>query len=315
MKPQNSSTLAVTVIAYRRADKLHLLLETLATYIDLHVHIFCDGARSETEQQECFEVQRIAKKFESKHRFFEVTIRDRNYGLNQNICKSITESLQDNAFTLVLEEDVIPTSEFLSFLKQAEPMHRNNPEVFSIAGYHPVNHEKMDLTGNSAFFSRRFFCWGWATWADRWHALLPSLDGTSWPFEHYWQIPATTGSDLAWAHRRHRMGRKDLTWDRLICLWSLKLNLIHLCPPCPLTKNIGLDGSGENCALNDKATQIFVRSQMQSSLPVEYPGSLSTEARVDAEIAQFYTNRARGSMRKFLHYNILKLFGLKSYKL
>ena len=315
MKTQNSGKLAVTVIAYRRADKIRLLLETLATYTDLQVHIFCDGARDGTDQQECFEVQQTAKEFASKHRTFQVSIRDRNYGLNQNICQSITESLRDNNFTLILEEDVIPTSDFISFLKQAEPIYRNNTEVFSIAGYHPVHHEKMDQIGNSAFFSRRFFCWGWATWADRWQALRPALEGTSWPYEHYWQIPSAVGSDLAWAHRRHRMGRKNLTWDRLICLWSLKLNLLHLCPPRPLTRNIGLDGTGENCAADDKAAHLFKRSDMQTSLPLKYPVSLSPDVKTNAQIAQFYTNPARGTFRKLLHYKILKLCGLASYKL
>jgi hypothetical protein len=309
------SRIAVTILAYRRAEKLEQLRLALRSFPTAELFVFCDGARGIADENECRQTQQVAKRFLEDHPEAKIVVRERNWGLNQNIVQSITTALSTVPFTVVLEEDVIPQRGLFEYLAQAEIAYRDQHQVFSIAAFHPIVSDEGPLT---TFFSRRFFCWGWATWADRWQAMLQMMQGNTWPYEHYWQIPSCMGTDCQWAHRQHRMGRKRLTWDRLLALWTLKHDLIHLCPSTRLTENIGLDGSGENCTASDPARRLFEPVHSFDGAVWEFQKSISPKEAMDEKIRIYFTDRHRGywdSIRKRLNYELVRMRGLKKYGL
>ena len=294
--------IALTIIAYRRADKLHTLLQSLADFPASHVAIFCDGARGAADRADCLLTQEVARTHALLHPHVSVTVRESNLGLNENVIQSITTVLGSHPFTLVLEEDVIPTAGLAPFIQHYEPLLRQRTEVFSIAAYHPC----AETIPQPGFLSRRFFCWGWATWANRWSAMLPLLRGTTWPYEHYWQVPDSIGSDLAWAHRRHRMGRRGITWARLLTLWTLRLGQLHFCPRTRLINNIGLDGSGEHCSGTDRALRLAAAAPGTEVPPGPLPDDLVPDPAITESIRRFFTNCPSGAWRKRLHYEIIR---------
>lgn len=83
-----------------------------------------------------------------------------------------------------------------------------------------------------------------------------------------------------------RMGRKAMTWDRLLALWTLKHDLLHLCPSTRLTANIGLDGSGENCTADDPAQRLFKSANSVDGAVWEFPKKLSPTEAMDEKIAR-----------------------------
>ncbi|MHB1077807.1 MAG: glycosyltransferase [Prosthecobacter sp.] len=312
---QPLSRIAVTILAYRRAEKLEQLRLALRSFPTAELFVFCDGARGESDAEACKETQQVAQRFLEDHPGAKIVVRERNLGLNQNIVQGITAALTEVPFTVVLEEDVIPQPGLFEYLAQAEAAYRTEARVFSIAAFHPIVSDEGPLT---TFFSRRFFCWGWATWADRWQSMLPLLKGTTWPYEHYWQIPSCMGTDCQWAHRQHRMGRKVMTWDRLLALWTLKHDLLHLCPSTRLTANIGLDGSGENCTADDPAQRLFKSTNSLDGAVWEFPKNVSPTEAMDAKIREYFTNAPRGhwdEIRKRLNYELARMRGLKKYGL
>lgn len=297
-----SSELALTIITYKRADKLRFLLQSLSSFPASKIYIFCDGPRGRSDLTECQGTQKVAQAYAKDHPSVCLEIREKNLGLNENIIQSITSVLQKHPFTLVLEEDVIPSPGLAAFIQHYEPLLRERTEVFSINAHHPCEQTLRD----PVFLSRRFFCWGWATWADRWNAVLPHLRGDIWPYEHYWEIPAGLGSDLAWAHRQHRMGRRKITFARLLTLWTLKLNLLHFCPHSRLSKNIGLDGSGEHCTQNDTALALSPPAQEMVEQVKSLPRVLKPHALMEENIHRFFTNPPRGTWRKRVHYQLVR---------
>lgn len=312
---QPLTKIAVTILAYRRAEKLEQLRLALRSFPTAELFVFCDGARGAADAESCKETQQVAQRFLEDHPKAKIVVRERNLGLNQNIVQGITTALSEAPFTVVLEEDVIPQPGLFEYLAQAEAAYRNEPKVFSIAAFHPIASGADPLT---TFFSQRFFCWGWATWADRWQSMLPLFRGTSWPYEHYWQIPPCMGTDCQWAHRQHRMGRKAMTWDRLLALWTLKHGLLHLCPSTRLTENIGLDGSGENCTADDPARRLFEHAHAFDVAVWKLPESIAPTQAMDEKISAYFTNRKRGHwdrIRKRLNYELARMRGLKEYRL
>lgn len=307
--------IAVTILAYRRAEKLEQLRQALRSFPTAELFVFCDGARGAADEQDCKDTQQVAQRFLEDHPDAKIVVRERNLGLNQNIVQGITTALSSVPFTVILEEDVIPQPGLFEYLAQAEAAYRNEPRVFSIAAFHPIASGDDPL---ATFFSRRFFCWGWATWADRWQSMLPLMQGTHWPYEHYWQIPPCMGTDCHWAHRQHRMGRKAMTWDRLLALWTLKHDLLHLCPSTRLTANIGLDGSGENCTSDDPARRLFGNANSFDGKVWKLPASLSSTPAMEAQIRAYFSNASRGrwdEIRKRLNYELARMRGLKKYGL
>lgn len=307
--------IAVTILAYRRAEKLEQLRLALRSFPTAELFVFCDGARGAADENDCRQTQQVAQRFLEDHPGAKIVVRERNLGLNQNIVQGITTALSAVPFSVILEEDVIPQPGLFEYLAQAEAAYRDQHQVFSIAAFHPI---ASGEDPSKTFFSRRFFCWGWATWADRWQAILPQLRGSIWPYEHYWQIPSCMGTDCEWAHRQHRMGRKVLTWDRLLALWTLKKDLLHLCPSTRLTENIGLDGSGENCTADDPARRLFEPANSLDGAVWEFPKSIAPTEAMDEKIRAYFTNRPRGHwdrIRKRLNYELARMRGLKKYGL
>ncbi len=307
-----TTELVLTLIAYKRAEKLLTLLQSLDGFPASKIYIFCDGPRGSADEPDCRRTQEAAQAYAKDHPHVSLKVREKNLGLNENILQSITSVLERHSFTLILEEDVIPSPCLADFILHYEPLLRDRKEVFSINAHHPCE----QLLEAPVFLSRRFFCWGWATWADRWNEVLPLLRGEAWPYEHYWEIPPELGSDLAWAHRQHRMGRRRITFARLLTLWTLKLNLLHFCPQSRLSKNIGLDGSGEHCMKNDTALTLTAPSQEAIRQEESLPPVLKPHALMEEDIRRFFTNRPRGVLRKRLHYHLVNwLRGLQPHHL
>ena len=74
-----------------------------------------------------------------------------------------------------MEDDLITSKNFLSFINQALIHYKDNSKVFSISGF-TVNVNGLDT--NDIYFTLRGSSWGWGTWKDRW-------DNVDWEVKDY----------------------------------------------------------------------------------------------------------------------------------
>jgi hypothetical protein len=240
--------IAIAVFSFRRPDKLRLVLEALRGAKVAKLYHFCDGPRNAADEQLCAENRQIAQSVDTEIPT-EYQLREKNIGLTQNLIGGIDHVLSKHEAIIVLEDDIVPTPQFFSFMYACLQSHREQPDIFSIAGYHPLSLE--NTPDEAAFLSPRFFCWGWATWTEKWKKISLKVKSGNSPYPHYWLVPDTAGTDLRWGVRSWKMGKKDLVWDQLVALHTLALGLNHVCPQSTLISNIGFDGSGEHCPPSD----------------------------------------------------------------
>lgn len=70
-------------------------------------------------------------------------------------------SIEDKG--IVLEDDIIPSLNFFNFCNDCLSFFEDKKEIFSITG----RNELSEWGESDIFFTNRFNCWGWASWADR----------------------------------------------------------------------------------------------------------------------------------------------------
>ncbi len=98
-------------------------------------------------------------------RSVRIVERERNWGLANSIIDGVTSVVNEHGRIVVLEDDLITSPYFLSFMNTALETYKYDETVMHISGYmFPI--DSADLP--ESFFLRTASCWGWATWDRAW---------------------------------------------------------------------------------------------------------------------------------------------------
>ena len=160
----------IVLFTYRRVPKEtieSLLQNDLAKQSELF--IYSDGYKSEVDKNDVLEVREYLKSikgFKSTHIIKTV----QNKGLANSIIGGVTEIINKYQKVIVLEDDLIVSSDFLEYMNNALNFYENDKKIWSISGYGP----KLPCLKNSKdnlYLSPRASSWGWATWKDRWEII------------------------------------------------------------------------------------------------------------------------------------------------
>jgi glycosyltransferase involved in cell wall biosynthesis len=159
----------IAIFTYNRPDTLRETVNSLlnAAFSDQSIlFIFSDGPKRPTEGHIVDEIRkyiRQIKGFKEVHYYFSET----NHGLAKSIISGVSKVLQIYKSVIVLEDDLIVTPNFLSFMNKALNEYHSDDKVFSISGY-SFDLKKSQDEINDAYFLNRGWSWGWATWKNRW---------------------------------------------------------------------------------------------------------------------------------------------------
>lgn len=163
----------IAVFAFKRKDPLASVLCDLAACPEARessLYIFCDGPRNDGERGDVEAARRVAR---GARGFASVEVREApaNRGLAASIIAGVTEMCERHGRVIVVEDDLLLSPDFLSFMNGGLERYRDDPRVFQVAGHQwPIPSEP----GVSAQFLRLINAWGWAIWADRWREFEPN---------------------------------------------------------------------------------------------------------------------------------------------
>jgi hypothetical protein len=223
-----------------------LAADALAKQSDLIV--YADAARDESEIERVTAVRAIVHAA-SGFRSTTVIERETNYGLSRNIIEGVTEVCSRYGRVIVLEDDIVTGSNFLAFMNAALDRYMNDSRAWHISGWnYPVDPSGL----GDAFFWRVMNCWGWATWADRWQYFQknPQRLVESWDKEKIRRFNLDGAHDF-WAQISANRTGKLNTWAIFWYATIFENNGLCLNPARSFVRNIGHDGSGENCDHSD----------------------------------------------------------------
>jgi len=237
----------IVVFTYNRPEHTlrtfnALLKNPLANESD--IIIYSDSAGTATHNKAVDEVRSYLSEitgFRSK----KVIHRDRNFGLAESIIQGVTEVLQESEKLIVLEDDMVVSPYFLTYMNDALDLFAEDERVISIHGYvYPVDQELPP-----AFFIPGADCWGWATWKRGWEIfnydgqfLLDELtrQGLLRPFDFNGAYPYSL-------MLKDQIQGKNDSWAIRWYASAFLQNKMTLYPGCSLVQNIGNDNSGTHC--------------------------------------------------------------------
>jgi len=251
----------IALFAYKRVEHLTKALEGLQVNRIPLVYAFSDGAKNPEDQPFVNEVREIIRAID----WCEVQIfeREKNYGLGKSIRAGVTQVLEKHEQVIVVEDDIVLRPGAYDYAVSALRHYRNDPRVMSVTMWsHP---SLVPFGARNGFFSKRFVCWGWGTYADQWK----KFKGT--PLEIYKECETRGVDVLKWGqdlkYQAETAEERNL-WYVGFALTHFLENCVSYVPSETLTVNIGFDGSGENCGFVPVDTDLATKPV---ALPDRWP--------------------------------------------
>jgi glycosyltransferase involved in cell wall biosynthesis len=239
----------IALFTYKRPEHTKATLEklarnTLASQTELH--IFSDGPKTEVD---CVAVEAVRGLIKDISGFASVRVvrRDKNLGLANSIISGVTELLDSYDTVIVLEDDLLISRHFLTYMNTALEKYRGDPHVFSITG-HTFPPEYMPIPPDyryDTYAGYRCSSWSWGTWPDRWRRI----DWDMKYFNKFNNDPIAQeefnrgGRDMTTLLRLQRAGQID-SWAIRFCYAHHANDMRCIYPIKTLVRNIGLDNSG-----------------------------------------------------------------------
>lgn len=237
----------VILFAFNRPSHTHETLLALAADDLAHetnLYVFIDGPRSLGDREKVDQVTQIVSNI-SGFKTVEIIHRPVNYGLAKNIIEGVGEIISEYGRVIVLEDDILVSPAFLSFMNKGLNYFKANKNVWHISGYvEQIDSERSDDT----FLWRAMDCWGWGTWQDRWQHYEKDAAKLVSQFseDEILRFNIEGGYDF-WSQVLSNLAGDINSWAIFWYATIFKNKGLCLSPYVSYTQNIGFDGSGVHC--------------------------------------------------------------------
>lgn len=237
----------IVLFVYNRPDHTRRTIDALKANVlanESDLIIYSDASKLDAQTDNVRKVRKYIREIDG---FKSLTVieRETNYGLSRSIIDGVTTIVNKYGRIIVLEDDMVTSPYFLTYMNEALEKYADDGRVVSIHGYmFPINFPLPE-----AFFLSGADCWGWATWSRGWACfnddgqfLLDELKRRKLihSFEYNGAYPFSKmlegqikGANDSWAVRWHAS--------------AFLAGKLTLHPGRSLVHNIGNDDSGTHC--------------------------------------------------------------------
>lgn len=257
--------IATLLFAYNRSYHTKQVLDALSlnTVLPTKLFIFHDGLKNEKHRKEHEKTAQIINDVDFCP--VEIYSSKENKGLANSIIDGVTAVLKEYDAVIVLEDDCVPAPLLMHYMVECLTKYADDKRIGSISGYSWP--QENNIKRSDIYFSGRFCSWGWATWKDRWaHYERDAgiLDELYSNVESSMNL-ARWGKDLSVMLRDWKNGLND-SWAVFFTLILIKQQWYTVTPVNSLIKNIGFDGTGVHCGVNNIFDIEFVASKNRNML-------------------------------------------------
>jgi hypothetical protein len=297
----------VLLFAYKRPDHIAKVVKGLTAnppieYTDIFVYI--DGPKDGDTTVSVLQNQMkewLEKQLADHCARLTIVHREKNLGLAANIINGVSDVIQTYARVIVLEDDSIPSRDFLDYMNRALTTYNADKRIFSISAYSPP--EMADSGGDAdVFLNRRNSSYAWATWSDRWETVDWSILDTGVPKisraeRRRLNSPAYNMYEMLQLQAEGKINSWAIRFD-----YSMYLNrAFSITPFRSYIKNIGDDASGEHersrrtcqvdLSLAIKEPKLPINLEFEDGIQHEYRQTF--QKNIMFRIAKFFYNRLR----------------------
>lgn len=255
----------IAIFCFNRIDHLIRTIDALRQNNmaqESPIYIFSDGARNEFEKEAVDDVRRYISNIEG-FRSINIIHREFNYGLSKSIINGVTAVLKSFDSIIVLEDDMISSPHFLTYMNEALNMYSQDDRVACIHGYTLPCESELPET----FFLRGADCWGWGTWRRGWdlfcedgQRLLEQIESNNLQYEFDYD-----GTFRFTKMLKDQISGKNDSWAILWYASTFLQGKLCLYPGRSLIHNIGNDDSGTH----SKRSTIFDTPLSTSKISID----------------------------------------------
>jgi hypothetical protein len=242
--------------------------------------IFSDAAKAPDAEPQVADVRNYIRTVDG-FKSVKIIEREKNWGLANSINDGVTEACKSYGRVIVLEDDIVTSPYFLTFMNAALDRYANEPKIWHISGWnYPIDPESL----GGAFLWRAMNCWGWATWADRWQHFRkdPAYLVKTWDKDKIKRFNLDGAHDF-WEQVKLNYSGKINTWAIFWYATIFDSGGLCLNRAQSLVRNIGHDGTGENCGASEWK---FLNMNMIDKF--DFPETFVESAAAAGRVKRFY---------------------------
>lgn len=260
---RDSSCAPIALFVYNRPWHTRETVEALqknALASNSDLIIFSDAPKSESHKDATDEVRLYIRQITG---FKSITLveREENLGLAKSIIEGVTSIVNRCGRVIVLEDDLITSPYFLTYMNDALNTYHKSEKVMHISGYmYPVDRSSLPET----FFLRPTSCWGWATWDRAWKHFekAPSKFIAEYTKSEISSFNMDDTYDF-WNQVYQNESGAINTWAVFWYASVFRLGGLSLHPAFSMVNNIGHDATGENCSNNSDFSTVVADSPIK----------------------------------------------------
>ena len=238
----------VIVFVYNRPEETLIALDALRVNLladETDLYVFSDAAKDESSEQKVQEVRKIIHSIKG-FKSISIVEQEENKGLASSIIAGVSSILLKHRKAIILEDDLVTSPNFLSYMNQALSVYENNKQIISISGltFHvniPQDYEY------DVYFTRRMSSYGWGTWLDRWEDIdweVKDYNSFRWNLKKNLQF-MRGGEDLPRMLAAYMKG-KIHSWAIRFAYHQYKTGTYTVYPTVSKVDNIGFSSGASN---------------------------------------------------------------------
>lgn len=233
----------ILFLVFNRPELTRKVFESIREAKPKRLYISADGPRAGKigEAEKCNEVREI---FSSVDWPCEIKTQylNENLGCKLGVLAGINWFFSHETEGIILEDDVLPSTEFFQFCDYGLQKYRYESRVGMIAGCNLLG---GSIRSDQYTYSQLAQIWGWATWRRVWNEYSPEL--ADWPSKNRIEYLKTRFNKKIAAYlinifNIHQQKNID-TWDTQWLYIFLFNGYLSVMPRANLTKNIGISGT------------------------------------------------------------------------
>lgn len=236
----------VVLFVYNRLEHTKKVIDALSKNRDAEITnliVYSDGSKGYHDNNVVNEIRTYLKSI-SQFKSVSLNFREKNFGLFQNIKLGLTDVFNNYNSVIVLEDDLVPSLNFLSYMNSGLNFYKEKKNIGAISAFQFPIIEEIKIE-EDIYLHPRFSCWGWATWKDRWDSWewhLPERKTFLKKREPLKSLHAVS-NDLP-ELILDKIDRLNSSWSVYVCYEFVRKNLLCVYPTISKIQNIGFDGSG-----------------------------------------------------------------------
>ncbi len=283
----------IVLFVYNRLNHTKQTIEALKKNLKAdqsELYIYSDGAKDKDNFEKVTLVRNYINNIDG-FKNIKIIEREENFGLAKSIIDGVGKVLDLHEKIIVLEDDLVTSPYFLSYMNEALIMYKDEPKVASIHGYiYPI--EGLP----DSFFIKGADCWGWATWQEKW--TIFETDGKKLLNElkkRNLQKEADFNNSYGYTKMlENQINGNNNSWAVRWYISAFLKDMLTLYPGQSFVQNIGLDAEGTHCKKETDLYEISLKYQFELS-KIDVKEDLKSKKKIEN-----YFKKSQGSLYKKL---------------